>query len=711
MALELVMNLIEQLHQRQIRYCHWKSNTLIEDALEGVGDLDLLVSVEDKEKFEMILDKFNFIRAISPNENWFPGIYHYYGYDRESGKIIHIHLHYQLILGYDLLKNYHLPVEQPFLNNSFILHGISVPAFELELIVFVIRMVLKRRLLTLLLGHPKHLLKALIGKGRGPLSNSAQRELDFLCKRADLTKLEDFRNRNFSFIDDKLFEYCLSSISRTDKSLKWLFAGFRLSFALRQFKHFSHISALLVAITRRVRNCAKRIINLIGFKLWAKKRLGKNGKIIALVGGDGSGKSTNLKELNKWLGKKFDVYTIHLGKPKKCLLHFILSLYVRSLSRFSGNKTGNFISSIRFCLTARDRYKAFCKAKHMRSKGKIVLVDRFPISKITNMDSPQIRELTGGRGIYFFLAKTEEEYYKKIRGVDELIILRLDPKIASQRRPEDDPEGLSRRSGEIWNKQWPKGYAYVVDASLPLEKVKSQVKEISWRALTKKTKTIEMLGLAGSGKTTIANILREDTVNIQTLISFKRYKYHYVRSFLLSLPRFLHLFIQRVPFYYMKILFNSQAELDILKRNRDKQILDCSFIVLDQGPLLRLAVLECLGISGTQKSSIISWFLLLKKQAKDVLDAVVLLDASEEVLKKRINLRKKTHRMKNMSLEKTSEFFKEYRKSYDMLINDKENGSIPSVHLDTNTFTADEVAGQIAEILSCKSSSYVKIFD
>lgn len=81
MTLELIAKLIRALEKEEVSYCHWESNTAVEETLRGINDLDILVSKEDEKKFVSILSELNFLRVFSPHETWFPGIHHYYGYD------------------------------------------------------------------------------------------------------------------------------------------------------------------------------------------------------------------------------------------------------------------------------------------------------------------------------------------------------------------------------------------------------------------------------------------------------------------------------------------------------------------------------------------------------------------------------------------------------------------------------------------------------
>ena len=111
--LELVSTLCRTLEEAGVAYCHWKSNESLDRSASGENDLDLLVFRSDARRFEGILRDLGFRDAQLPRWKELPGVYHSYGVDRRSGRFVHIHAHYQLVIGDDMTKNYHLPIEVP----------------------------------------------------------------------------------------------------------------------------------------------------------------------------------------------------------------------------------------------------------------------------------------------------------------------------------------------------------------------------------------------------------------------------------------------------------------------------------------------------------------------------------------------------------------------------------------------------------------------
>jgi thymidylate kinase len=131
---------------------------------------------------------------------------------------------------------------------------------------------------------------------------------------------------------------------------------------------------------------------------------------------------------------------------------------------------------------ARDRARAFRSVRRIATNGGIVLCDRFPIPQLTLMDAPRIRRM--GRvstwtRLVSRLSPLEVHYYRAMRP-DVLIVLRVDPEIAVARKPEEAAEFVRARWREIWDVDWTKVSAHVVDASRPSEEVLALLKSLVW---------------------------------------------------------------------------------------------------------------------------------------------------------------------------------------------------------------------------------------
>jgi len=112
------------------------------------------------------------------------------------------------------------------------------------------------------------------------------------------------------------------------------------------------------------------------------------------------------------------------------------------------------------------------------------------------MDGPQgerfLTELSNGPQAQRYLAprradrlaralvRLEESYYKPIMAPELIIVLRVDPEIAVQRRVGEDPTAVRERSTEIWKLNWERSDAHVIDASRSKADVLREAKALIW---------------------------------------------------------------------------------------------------------------------------------------------------------------------------------------------------------------------------------------
>ena len=197
--LVLIAALCRSLEADRVRYCHWKSNESIARSASGENDLDPLVARADAERFELILRRLGFKDTDQPAWKRLPGIYHSYGLD-PTGVFVHIHAHYQLVIGDDMTKNIHLPIEAPYLASARSEGTFPIPSTAFELLLFLIRMVVK------------HSTWDAFVSFQGSLSKSERRELEDLVERTDLHEVWELAERHLPFIPREILERCLRCV-------------------------------------------------------------------------------------------------------------------------------------------------------------------------------------------------------------------------------------------------------------------------------------------------------------------------------------------------------------------------------------------------------------------------------------------------------------------------------------------------------------------
>jgi thymidylate kinase len=478
--------LCEALHAARITYCHWKSNWRLNDWARGQGDLDLLVARSDVQRFQTILSNLGFKQALLTGDKQVPGIENFYGFDTEAGSFVHVHAHYQLVLGHDLTKNYHLPLEAPFLQSTVRRGLFQVPAPEFELIVFVIRMILKFSIS-----------ESLLKRKRRISASALKKELEFLEMQVDAAQVNALLELHLPFIDSSFFERCKSSL-QSHWSIPRRFAlGQQLRGRLRAHARVPRIVATLLTLERRMLELVHRMSGSPS----RRKRLARGGALIALVGGDGAGKTTSVDALHRWLANKFDTRRIHLGKPPRSPVTWAVLVPLKAgqlLSRLlkgqrpirvkqtDSSAFPGYLQLLHWVCAARDRHRLYVKARRFATNGGLVLCDRYPLVDVKLMDGANIarflEQIPRNRFVNFLL-KAETWYYQQIMPPDLLIILRLDPDIAVQRKVTEPPTHVWTRSREVWAIDWQGTNVRVIDASKPAEDVLARLQSLIWANL------------------------------------------------------------------------------------------------------------------------------------------------------------------------------------------------------------------------------------
>lgn len=502
-ALPLVLKLCQLLATENIGYCHWKSNNALDRSANGENDLDLLISRADISQFKEILSRLGFKRAYGTAEKNIVGIIDYYGYDAVADKIVHVHAHYQLVVGHDMTKNLRLPIEEQYIASATQQGLFMVPAPEYELIVFIIRMVLK------------HLTWDAIIGGTTKLKTMEQKELEFLQAHSDHERMMNLVEELFPFMDAGLIERCLRILQPGTSTWHRLKTGRELQTVLQMGLRHGLLVDLVIKLWRRFVSAIRW--RLVGSS--SKRRLEGGGIMVALVGGDGAGKSTAVNELYRWLSKNFETTKVHMGIPAwswttitiRSILKIgqLLRLYPVESSMLETLQQKSLVSPgfpwlIREVCRARDRYWTYAKAQRFSAKGAIVIFDRFPVSLIQLMDGPQterfISELENRGQKKQFLAphnnhrlvqrliKLEQNYYRRMVAPEILVVLVVNPEIAVQRAMQrttkgENPVEVRMRSEAIWKIDWQQSPAYVISSEQAKNDMLTQLKTYVWSKL------------------------------------------------------------------------------------------------------------------------------------------------------------------------------------------------------------------------------------
>jgi len=221
---------------------------------------------------------------------------------------------------------------------------------------------------------------------------------------------------------------------------------------------------------------------------------------------------------------------------------------------------------------------------------------------------------------------------------------------------------------------------------------------------------VEIIGTAGAGKSTLFRALENSDLKIQSegLPPVWHFSYipFFVKNILALVPMLVRLIgkgdraISRRELAWMAML-NGWPEILEKESNKDGEV-----SLFDQGPIFLIAILTGFGPTSLRCPYTQSWWEKIYRQWNEVFDIVIWLDASDEVLIKRINKREEDHLMKGKSIQETVDFLATYRNTYEGVIKKMtaNNPKIRFLRVDTAINSVDEIVFRVTSELDAWSS-------
>lgn len=488
--LALVRALVSAFRCHDVAYCYWKSRRRLPAVLAGEADLDLLVAKPDQHRAGQALLEcgFKLFPPVASRDH--PAILSFLGYDEPSGRIVHVHLHTRLVSGERLLRNYRLPWEAAVLARA-VLHPASQlrmpdPASEAVLLAVRACLELRRRdAVTLLHWRASQRKSAL---DRAALAATVDRAA--VRRRAAEFLGEDTAD----LLADALYGGAPSDGGRRLRRL--------VGRDLAAHRTYGAPEARLRSAGRAVAwlsgGLNKRYLHAP--RPWSRRAPG-GGCVIALVGVDGSGKSTVTAAVRSWLGAEIDAVPIYFGtgdgRPSLLLLPLKLAvpLFTRLLRRkprgsshgqVSGEAPGRVygaLLAVWSTVLALEKRSKLLAAHRGGARGLVVVADRYPQDEDANYnDGPLLPRLARvPRGLRRFEARA----YALARTLPPDLVIKLDApaEILAQREPDMDRGVVRERVEALRRLRFPGAQVVHVDAAQPLPDVIRAAKAAVWNVL------------------------------------------------------------------------------------------------------------------------------------------------------------------------------------------------------------------------------------
>ena len=488
--LKVAETLVGRLAEAGIRYGVYKNISSITDGLAGITDLDLLVAADDAQRFREVITALNGIsgvpcrfydNAVAGREDWFV--------PDSSGGYLHLDTSFGLRIGPKFWKRYGaLDYEsvrdwQP--GDLFGPALARVAPYE-EARIAVLRSIFK---LTLWPGRSwvraDHgstvLLSAALPAGESSCILKYQfGPHEMTCRvrqRGGLVELESSAVRG---LRSAVRAHCGSS---------------SLAAPLDYLVHLARRTIYFVAA---------RLTQASPGKTVAKRTIRPTGIIIALIGPDGVGKSTQTGRLVSSFQKKFRCTSVYLGSNDGSWMKIrgkLRAFFRRGRSPAAGapsadksprqrKERGKYHllgSALWRLVIAVQRYAAIRKAVRLAGSGAIVITDRWPQNlEFGMLDGPSVPPPQAMR-LAFLVSRIERSLYRRMEQFKPNLTIHLDADFATSyaRKPGDIEEADFELRLALMKEMRGRDPAIViVDSRQAMQQVTRDMSQRVWSALS-----------------------------------------------------------------------------------------------------------------------------------------------------------------------------------------------------------------------------------
>jgi hypothetical protein len=482
-TLPVIRVLAALLNEERIRHCQWKGAGAHARWRTGAGDIDLLVEHAHAERFRAGVARLGFKLAV-PAAGPVTGIESWLAMDRASGRIVHVHVYYRLLAGTPQTTLYALPLERALLDGARTSDAFRTPPPELELIAGTLHRLLGERTMAAVLRVRRHAPAADIARLRAVTTGQA---------------VAAALHHNLPELPYALFQQCVAALTTPSGPVRRAWLRLRVRSALRCHAVAGRGDGWHRAIARRLPGAVGA-----GAAAADGKRLAAGGVVIALVGGDGAGKSTCAAALRAWLAPELATFHAHLGRPPRSLATLAAGALLRLATGARGGRDAadetlaagpaGVLRVLRDIGVARDRHRLYRRMRRHARCGAVVICERYPIAANRQLVGPRRPRRAGAgagadggavprSGVLDRLLDAEAGWYERIAAPDAVIVLRLDPELAVARKPGEPAGYVRRRAAIIRDTDWTRTGAFVIDAAQPLPQVLATLKDTVWRNL------------------------------------------------------------------------------------------------------------------------------------------------------------------------------------------------------------------------------------
>jgi hypothetical protein len=445
---------------------------------DGGGDLDVLVDRRALADLVTAVAPLGFRLVLAPPGFVTPAVLSLVAPHPDHQRLVHLHVHTQLVLGPSAQAQYRLPVERAVLGSVRHEDGLLVPTPAWRWILHTLHETLRL--------NPRDALRT-----RAPewirRSDSTLAELE---RAADPTSVAAILARHVAFIPASLLAECAVALASDASQEARASAAVRLRHALRSVRRDPPLGALARRALRALHRAIPRVGRAGGP---GRARLAGGGFVVALFGGDGSGKTSSAYALSDWFGTLLDVRHFHLGRPRRGALTLLCGgtlraaryVYSRIAIPFFDRAVAH-LELARVLCTGLDRRREHAAAHRHAAAGGISICERHPLREGDAHAGPsevQGVALDARSRLADRMRLFERGLYARLAPPDLTLVLRLPPEEAVRRKPEEPAEYVRRRAQLVSDGAWDGPGFRTIDASRPRAEVLREIRSRIWEAL------------------------------------------------------------------------------------------------------------------------------------------------------------------------------------------------------------------------------------